>query len=194
MNETVLNPIPPVGVYYGTAFCPPSLYDHALIEMLRDITGSDALVTVSVPLFSELVEKRLRVRMSGKYLRTGTCTIVSGLIADLLARFGVGATVVDGFIFHRHQDRDHGLYGYGHIHPHSWIELSADMGALIIDPTYDCVNPGCSHLKPDGAIFVGERPVTYLLDPVLVSRGIEPHLVELVVTETLSPGRVNYDA
>jgi len=194
MNETVLNPSPLVGVYYGIAFCPPSLYDRALMEMLREITQSDAFLQSSVPGFSKMVEKRMRVRMSGKYLRTGTCTIVSGLITELLAQFGIGATVVDGFIFHRHHDQDHGLYGYGHVHPHSWIELPVVKGAWIIDPTFDCVNPGCSHLKPNGAIFVGERPSTYLLDPVLVSRGIEPHLVEILAAEVLSPGRANYDS
>lgn len=194
MNEKILNPGPLTGVYYGTAFCSPHLYDRALAELFHDITRSDVLLQFGTPNFSEMVEKRMKVRMSGKYLRTGTCTVVSGLITELLSEFGIGAVAVDGFLFHRHRDEDHALYGYGHVHPHSWIELPAPVGSHIIDPTFDCAHPGCAHFRPLGAIFAGERPATYLLDPVLVSRGIEPRLVELVVESTLSTGDKKYDA
>ena len=48
MNETLLNPSPPVGVYYGPAFFPPSLYDHALLQMLSDITQSNDILQVGI--------------------------------------------------------------------------------------------------------------------------------------------------
>lgn len=191
-TDQFLNPPPLVGLFFGRPFCPPLDYDEALKALFIQLAYFDIFRVRGKFNFSQAVEKRMRICLTGKHLRLGTCSIVSAVIAGVLENFGVRADVVHGFVFHRHRDEDHALYGFGHVHPHSWAQLLDEPN--IIDATFDCVHPSCSMVAPGGAIFFGNRPATYLTDPVLVSRSVDPVTVASAIkAAALSGGAGSYD-